>query len=133
MIPLGSRCIVLPHLVPFLTLYKNKEGIKSTPSELMLEPPVCLACMASVVRQNKNSILPPLYNLSPKTYTWYPILIGKSLHSLVLQRMHELSAIGHVRFCKLRLPERSYHCFHLLKESAHVELVLMKMTGPVLI
>ena len=47
--------------------------------------------------------------------------------------MHELSAVGHVRFYQLRLPEPSSRCFCLLKERAHVELVVMKITGPVLI
>ena len=41
--------------------------------------------------------------------------------------------IGNVRFGPLRLPETSSCFFCLLKERAHVELVLMKMTGPVLI
>ena len=34
---------------------------------------------------------------------------------------------------QLRLPEPSSRCFRLLKERAHVELILMKITGPVLI
>ena len=99
----------------------------------MLEPPVLLACLASVVRHNKNSILPPLYNPAFKINPWYPILLGKYLHSLVLQQMHELSTVGHVQFDQLRLPEPSSRYFLLLKERAHVELVLMKIIGPVLI
>ena len=47
--------------------------------------------------------------------------------------MHELSALGHVRFDQLRLLEPSSLFFRLLKERAHVELVLMKMKGPVFI
>ena len=74
-IPLLSHCIVLPHLLLFLTLYKNKKGIQSTPSEVMLEPRVLLACMASVVRRNKNTILPLLYNLASKNHPWYPIFL----------------------------------------------------------
>ena len=47
--------------------------------------------------------------------------------------MNELNEVGHVLFGQLRLPELYSCCFNLLKESAHVVLVLMKMTGPVLI
>ena len=133
MIPLGYWCIVPPHIIPFPTLYKNKEGIQSTPSEAMLEPPVLLACLASVVRHNKNSILPLIYNLASKKHPWYPILLGKSLHSLVLQKMHGSSAVGHVLFVQLSLPEPSSRCFNSLKEHAHMELILLKMTSPVLI
>ena len=133
MIPLNSRCIVLPHLVPFSTLYKNKKGIQSTPTEVILEPTIRLACLASAIRQNRNSSIRPLYNIASKNHPWYPILLGKSLHNLVLQRIHELSTVGHVLICQLRLLEPSYRWFHFLKERAHVELVLMKMTGPVLI
>ena len=133
MISLGSRCIVLAHLVPFPKLYKNKEGIKSTPFEAMLERPYLLSCLASVARQNRNSILPPLYNIASKNHAWYPILFGKPLHILVLKQMHESSAVGHVQFYQLRLPEPSSCYFCLRKERARVELVLMKMICPVLI
>ena len=47
--------------------------------------------------------------------------------------MHELNAVGHVLFGQLRLPEPSSCCFRLPNELSQVELVLMKMTGPVLI
>ena len=133
MIPLGPWFIVLPHLVPFPTLYKNKKGIQFTPSELILEPPDLFTYLASVVMNNRNTILPPLYNISSKTHPWYPILLGKSLHNLVLQQMHELSAVWHVQFDQLRLPEPSSRCFCLPQDRAHVELFLMKITGPVLI
>ena len=133
MIPLGSQCIVPPHLIPFPALYKNKDGIQSTPSEAILEPPVLFACLASVVRHNKNSIFPLLYNISSKNHPWYPILLGKSLHILVLQRMHVLSTVGHVLFGQSRLPYPSFRCFNSLNEHAHMELILMKMKIPVLI
>ena len=68
MIPLGYQCIVPPHLVPFPKLYKIKGGIQSTLFEAMLESPVLLACLASVVRHNKNSILPLLYNIASKNH-----------------------------------------------------------------
>ena len=97
----------------------------------MLEPPVFLACLASVVRHNKNSILSLLYNLVSKTHPLYPILLGNFFHILVFQRMHKLIVVGHVWFGQLRPLEPSSHCFHLLKERAHAELILMKMTGPV--
>ena len=96
MIPLGSQYIFMSHIVPFPTLYKNKEVIQSTPSEAMLEPPVLLACLASVARHNRNSIFLHIYNLASKTHHWYPILFGKYLHRLVLQRRYESSAVGHV-------------------------------------
>ena len=68
MIPQGSRYIALPHPVLFLTLYKNKEAIKYTPSEATLEPPALWACLASVARHNRHSILLNLYNLASKTH-----------------------------------------------------------------
>ena len=99
----------------------------------MLEPQVLFACLASVVRHNKKIHSPP----SLKSSLQNPSLIShfdcKYLHSLVLQRMHEISAVGHVLFVQLHPPEPSSRCFSLLKEHAHVELILMKMTGPVLI
>ena len=58
---------------------------------------------------------------------------GKSLHIMVLQQMHYLSAVGHVLFGQLLLLEMSSRCFCSLKERAHMELVLMKMTDPVFI
>ena len=133
MIPLVSQCIVPPHLVPFTSLYKNNEGIKSTPFEAMLEPQVLFSCLASVVRNRKNSVLPLLYNIPSKNHPWYPILLGKSLRCMVLQKMHGSSELGHVLFGQLRLLNESSRCFHSLKEHANVELILMKMTGPVLI
>ena len=36
--------------------------------------------------------------------------------------MYELNVVGHVLFSRLRLPEPSSWCFHLLKEHAHIEL-----------
>ena len=132
-IPLESRCIVPPHLVLFPTLYKNEEGIQYNPSEAMLEPIVLLACLDYVVRHEKNSILPVLYNLASKNHPWYPILLEKYLHRLVLQWMHGSSEIGNVLFGKLRFPEPSFICFHSMKEHTHLELISMKMTSPVLI
>ena len=97
----------------------------------MLGPPSLLACLSSVARHNINSILPPLYNLASQNRPLYPILLGKSLHGLVLQQMHGLNVVVHVLFGQLRLPEPSSSCFHLLEEHAHVGLILMKITGPV--
>ena len=111
MIPPGYQYIVLPHLVLLLKLYKNKEAIQSNPSEATLEPPALLACLASVAIHNINSIFLPLYNLASKTHPWYPIFLGKYLHSLVLQWRHKSSSVGHVRFYQLRLPEPSSCCF----------------------
>ena len=133
MIKLGYWCIVLPHLFLFPTLYKNKEGIQLTPSEAMLEPPFLFTCLASVVKYNNNYMLPHICNLASKNHSWYPILLVKPLHSLVLQWMHKLNAAVHVLFGQLGQPEPSSCWFHLLKEHTHVELILLKMTGPVLI
>ena len=52
----------------FPVLYINKDGIQSTPSESILVPPVLLACLYSVVRHNKNSILPLIYNIASKNH-----------------------------------------------------------------
>ena len=68
MIPRGSRCIDLPHTVLFLTLFKDKEAFQSPPYEVALEPPALLACLDSVTRHYRSSILLPLYNLAPKTH-----------------------------------------------------------------
>ena len=68
MIPRGSRCIALPHPVPFPTLYKNKKAIQSTPSEVTLEPPVLWACLDSMERHNRNYIILPLYDVASKTH-----------------------------------------------------------------
>ena len=133
MIPLGFRCIVPPHLVPFPTLYKHKERIQSTPFEVMLEPPVLLVCLAYVVRHHKNSILILIYNLASKTNPWYPILLGKCFLRLVLHRVHGSSEVGNVLYGQLRLPGPSSSYFHSLKEHAQLELILMKITSPVLI
>ena len=98
---------------PVSDTVQKKEGIQSTPFEAMLEPPVLLACLASVIIHSKNSILLLLYNIASKTHPWYPIFLGKYLHSLVLQQRHESSAVGHVRFDILRLLD-PYSQFFLL-------------------
>ena len=68
MIQLGYEFIFLTHIFSCPTLYKNKKEIQYTSYEAMLEPPVLLACMASVVRHNKKSILPLLYNIASENY-----------------------------------------------------------------
>ena len=45
---IDSTGVQSPHLVLFPTLYKNREGVQSTPFEAMLEPPVLLECLVSV-------------------------------------------------------------------------------------
>ena len=123
MIPLGSRFIVLPHLVLFPT-----HPIWSDVGTTSL-----IGMHGFCSKTLKNSILHLLYNLAPKTHPWYPIFLGKSLHSLVLQRMHELSAVGHFIFCWLCLPEPSSSCFNLMKKCApkmaRQGLIISGLTG----
>ena len=129
----GFPQLVKPSFLLGNHLWNFYNILQSTPSEGMLEPPVLLACLASVVRHNKNSILPLLNNLASKNHIWHPILLGKSLHRLVLQQMHGSSEVGNVLFGQLRLPEPSSCYLHSLKEPAHVGLILIKTTIPVLI
>ena len=133
MIPLGSRCILMPHLVQFLSLYKNKGGDLINPIWRNVETNSSFGMPGFCGKTLLKLRSPPSLQSSlpkPSLISYFPL---KYLHSLVIQQMHELRAVGHVRFYKLRLPEPSSCCFRLLKERAHMELSLIKMTGPILI